>query len=68
MWQNLTQRLDLVVWNMERKPTTLIELTVLCKENILDAEPRNKRNYKELLKTCWDKCWDTEFYHILVWC
>ena len=63
-----TQRLDLVVWSMNRKHAILLELTVLWEQSILDDESRKETKNKELVKACTEKSWGTEFHHIVVGC
>ena len=54
-----TQRLELVVWSMNRKHAILLELTVLWEQNILDDESRKETKNKELVKAWTKKSWGT---------
>ena len=63
-----TQRPDLTVWSPDNKQVIIMELTVPWEENIEKAEERKEERYADLIATCKDKGWKTEYYHLAVGC
>ena len=63
-----TQRPELTVWSPDNKQVIIMELTVPWEENIEKAEERKEERYADLIATCKDKGWKTEYYHLAVGC
>jgi len=53
------QRPDIVIWSDTVKSAILIELTVPCEDNIVDAEFRKKNKYGDLVESCRLAGWET---------
>lgn len=60
------QRPDIVIWNTEEKVGIVLELTVPWEENIKDAEHRKHIRYEELIETCEESGWHTEYHHLAI--